>query len=129
MKLQELNSAWNRLRNAALGRGVTPLVPAELADRVGKRFEAWREWYDIESGPFADAIPSVAADEWIAEYRTLAAEVKAAGVDPGPALPETPFEGFKVASITIGKVAAVALGGLGALAILVIAWKSGSNGR
>jgi hypothetical protein len=83
MNLTELQTAWNELRNAALGRGVTPLVPQPLADRVGNTYERWRVW--LANFPpwklqeiLIDPVTAPEPWAWLKQYRALSAEVTAA---------------------------------------------------
>lgn len=54
MTVDQLSALYNRLRNAALGRGVTPNVSPELAERVGRAYEAWREFATGPASALAD---------------------------------------------------------------------------
>jgi hypothetical protein len=103
MKLQELSDAWNALRNDALGTGVTPRVPKQLADRVGNTYERWRTWLG-NAGPIDDMIAEVSASTWLADYRALASEVAAAGVKLSAPLPTTLGESVSSAVTTVGKL-------------------------
>jgi hypothetical protein len=102
MTLAELGQAWNDLRNAALGRSVTPLVPAALATKVGNAYERWLNFYSF-AGPPSDMLPSITAKPWIDEYRALLAEVKAAGGKPASVLAATPVEATVTAVASAGK--------------------------
>jgi hypothetical protein len=102
MTLTELSTAWNDLRNAALGRSTTPLVPPVLAAKVGNAYERWLNWYSF-AGPPSDMIPSITAAPWVDEYRALLAEVQAAGVKPASVLASTPLEGAAAAVSSAGK--------------------------
>ena len=80
--LQQLSDSWNALRNAALGRGVDPLVPPGLASSVGDNYEQFREWV-AALGPFDAVRESVLTSEealgWIEQYNALRLAVQAAG--------------------------------------------------
>lgn len=81
MQPETLTAAWNALRNAALGRGVAPLVDAALAAEVGQRYEGYRAWLaDVtrQYGPAAYVqVELVGGQRWIDEYRELARRVAA----------------------------------------------------
>ena len=106
MTLEELSEAWNQLRNAALGRGITPLVSQALAAKVAERYAAWREYYTdpdfVQFGP-AD----LSASSWVTEYRTLAARVKAEGIKLTYELPTTLPEHAGVVMDKLGLAAIV----------------------
>lgn len=38
----KLDELWNRLRNAAFGRSIAPLVSPQLADEVQRHYEVWK---------------------------------------------------------------------------------------
>jgi len=88
VNLTELSDAWNTLRNAALGRGTSPNVPAELANDVGTQYEAWRAWLE-GLGPLSGTLQQELVDDpissqaypWLLKYRALAKRVRAAGVE------------------------------------------------
>lgn len=93
MTLAELSSAWNVLRNAALGRGTTPKVSARLGEHVGIEYEAWRAWLS-EQGALEDWVPSVTASSWVDRYRALWKLVDKEGKAPASTLmlEKTPLE-------------------------------------
>lgn len=133
MTLAELATAWNDLRNAALGRGTSPRVPRELADRVGKRYEAFRQWYE-SAWSLEDWVPSVTAAQSVRDFRALADEVRAAG-RPVADLPATPIEQGQRAFVavvdtaeTIGRwVLGLALAIGGAAGVIAIARSRGNR--
>lgn len=88
MTLQELSDAYNALRNDALGRGLTPNVPAALASKVGNTFDRFKAWL-ANAGPLTDVVADAVALPWVNEYRGLATEVQAAGVKLSAPLPTT----------------------------------------
>lgn len=88
MTLQELNDAWNELRDGAIARDGNPRVAAPLASRVADQYSRWRAFYE-DVGPQADFAPSVVASEWIDRYRELARAVAAARTDFAPSIPIT----------------------------------------
>lgn len=112
MKLQELSDAYNALRNDALGKGVKPNVPQALADRVGNTYERWRTWL-ANAGVIDDVLADVTASQWVTDYRTLAADVAAAGVKLSAPLPTTLGENVSSAAASITK--------LGQTAVIVVA--------
>lgn len=75
MTQDELSAAWIELRNAALGRGVSPVVSAPLADRVGRASELWRSWLAGHLGPTGEVQLGV----WQSTYAELADAVRAEG--------------------------------------------------
>jgi hypothetical protein len=83
--LAELSSAWNGLRNAAWGRGTTPLVSRALADRIGSEWDRFRAWYETQ-GSIEDWVPSVTANQWVERYRTLWDQLKKEGKAPASTL-------------------------------------------
>lgn len=78
MTLAELSAAWNGLRTAAYGRGSTPLVKRELAERIGKEWDRFHAWW-VTQGSLEDWFPSVTAAYWVDLYRELEDELKKAG--------------------------------------------------
>lgn len=49
-RLDLLTEQWDGVRNAALGRGVNPLVSAALADSVANDWAAFHSWRDTLGG-------------------------------------------------------------------------------
>lgn len=87
MTLQELSDSWNELRNAAQGRGVAPIAPPAIAERVSVQWEAFRAWLG-SLGPF-DAlaervVTSVEGRRWIALHNELRRLLLGAGVQAVP---------------------------------------------
>jgi hypothetical protein len=78
MTLAELTDAWNDLRNAALGRGVTPLVPQTLATDVGTSWELFRAWRSEQLGELP--VLPLSGQRWVKMHHDLAARVRSAGV-------------------------------------------------
>jgi hypothetical protein len=74
-RIERLSERWNALRNAALGRGTQPLVSAAIADVVGERFEAWRNWY--ADNTFADNV--IPANVWdaVSDWETRYTDTRA----------------------------------------------------
>lgn len=62
--IDSLNAQWNELRNAALGRGVTPLVTPELAKEVADQWDSWRV---LRSSRFTAG----QLNEWVLRYNDL----------------------------------------------------------
>lgn len=88
MNLQELSDAYNALRNDALGRGLTPNVPAVLAARVGNTFDRFKTYLGNAS-VLDDITADATARGWVDEYRALAKDVQAAGVKLSAPLSKT----------------------------------------
>lgn len=78
MTLTEFSAAWNELRNAALGRGVQPLVPEPLATDVGTAYEGFRVWVMDQPGELP--VLPLSAGPWVDKHRELAARVRAYGI-------------------------------------------------
>lgn len=80
-KLTEFSARWNDLRNAVIGRGVTPPpgVSQEFADRVGNVYLRWRKYLAQMPAPMA-LLPTQALADWVRQYRALADEAIAAGL-------------------------------------------------
>lgn len=116
MTLDDLSQAWNDLRNAALGRGVKPIVAEPLASQVGNAYERWRQ-YLASAGPSQDLVPSATAWPWLQQYRELASKVSAAGVQ-FQALPVQPLE--QASSFYGDTVRTVAIA-VGAIALPLVA--------
>lgn len=110
--VQKLSDAWNKLRNAALGRGTQ--LPAgmssELADEVGQTYEQWREWLE-EQGALGEMQREITllgeGREWADRYEQLAAEVTRATGVVLPMAPSSPLE--QVAEQVSVKLAPAAL--------------------
>jgi hypothetical protein len=65
------------LRNAALGRGVAPVVPVPLATEVGTAYDQWRGYLDSKPTWTAEVVPELATT-WLVRYRALAPRVAVA---------------------------------------------------
>lgn len=91
MTLDDLSEAWNELRNAALGRGTAPIVPAPLAADVARQYGQWRAWHAAQD---ALVMPHDIADgvRWIQKYRKLLSRVSSAGAQPAKVLPRGGIE-------------------------------------
>ncbi len=109
MTIDELSEAWNELRNAALGRGTKPVVSAELAQRVGADYDAWRDALQNNQWPTDDAFASVTASRWVDRYRELLELVEGEGVKPARALPKNFIERFADGVQTSFIIAGIAL--------------------
>lgn len=86
MTINDLNKAWNDLRNAALGKGTHPNVPKALAERLGRAYEQWRTFFEGRHFSADDLnMPAITfSDEtsnWLDIYRRFILEVKHAGID------------------------------------------------
>jgi hypothetical protein len=92
-RLDLMRDAWNQLRNDTLGRATGPdaRVPPDLAQRVGERYDAWRNWYgDATRSLFNSTVFFHYGSEfsrqlaaWTEEYGHLQAEVAATLVPLG----------------------------------------------
>lgn len=129
MTLAELSTAWNDLRNAALGRGTAPLVSAPLALAVGRAWEGWRAYYD-GLGVSAAEVPTLSSPEWIDRYRELAERVTAergtAHFRAAPGIAEPTFieqAGTLVRALGLAAAAGIALGTIA----LVAQWRRGGR--
>jgi hypothetical protein len=71
MTLAELSTAWNDLRNAALGQGLVPNVKPVTATKIGNYYERWRAWY-ATAGAMSDLVPDATAAQWLSLYRDAA---------------------------------------------------------
>lgn len=78
MTLDELSKAWNDLRNAALGQGLTPNVKPTTATTIGNYYERWRTWL-AGAGVATDMAAEVTAAPWLSLYRDAARLAKADG--------------------------------------------------
>jgi hypothetical protein len=76
MEIAALSTAWNDLRNAALGRSTKPLVSAPLADHVASEYSAWRAFYETAQ-PEADSLDDGRQlDAWAERYGALLKAVR-----------------------------------------------------
>lgn len=74
MNVDELNQAWNELRNRAFGRGTKPLVSPVLASELEGAIDAWR----VFRGSIARITDPVALrglNTWIQRYNALEGQV------------------------------------------------------
>jgi len=120
MDVAELSTAWNALRNAALGRGTSPMVDAALAKEVADAYEAWRVVL-ADADPIDDAAASITLAPWVERYCELLAKVKATGQQPQATLTPTPVERATEAAESLAYLlgAGVVVLGLGALLVAV----------
>lgn len=103
-KRTELNEAYNALRNAAWGRGATPLVPERLALEVDTLVSQFRAW--VATAPIV--IPSAVYRDWIRRHKAMAARLAAAGRPVGgPALPDPDAPMFPGVSTALGIAASL----------------------
>ena len=113
-RLDTLVDYFNGLRNAALGRGTTPLVPAPLADEVAAEWEAFKRWRETLGGFTAVSSWADELGEWTARGNRLRARIAEAGAAvPAPAI-EWEAQG-------LGGIVATAFSGLGGLALALAA--------
>lgn len=76
MNADELNDAWNALRNRALGRGTKPRVSKPLARKLSSALAAWREFRASPSRTL-DRISVADLNEWVSRYNALDRQVAA----------------------------------------------------
>ena len=128
MTLDELSTAWNDLRNSALGRTTAPNVPPALAATVERQYKAWRKAL-IHMPAAADMMASTYTSHWVTKYRRLLAQVQKAGAGPKNVLPATPYELGIDALTTFSRNVAIGLGvGGAALVFYLIATKRRGRG-
>lgn len=90
LTFDELNEAYNDLRNKVMGRGTTKPanVSTALYTAVGNAAERWQKFY-----PTASALDQVAfqvtAPEWLTTYRNLASQALDEGVQLVPPMQST----------------------------------------
>lgn len=95
--VQQLSNAWNALRSAAVGRGMSlpDGMSSELSDEVARSWEEWRAWL-AEQGPLAEAQREITllgeGREWADRYDALAEQVTAATGKSLPSSPSSPIE-------------------------------------
>jgi hypothetical protein len=109
-RLQLLDDQMNALQNAALGRGVKPLVGPQLAQRVADEWTAYRNWRQTLGGLM---LVSSWADDlgvWTRKANDLRAAIAAAGQPVPAALIQWETPGPAFVSATLGlAVAGLAL--------------------
>lgn len=122
MQLQELSDAWNRLRNAAQGRGVDPVVSSELADLITSEHERFRVWL-LDQGPLDELAQQTVSNEpqrdWVRRYNQLRSMVDAEGKPTPPELEEPTTLAQDVVS-TGSKLAAVVAVAAAALLLMKV---------
>lgn len=127
--LGQLSDAWNALRNAALGRGTTPLVSASLAAAVGTDYESFRSWLAAK-GPAVDLQAQFTFDDatagWVDRYESLAVLVTN---ETGKQLPATPIPALQQGVRTAITIAAPPLAIAAVLGILAYAAINGARRR
>ena len=128
MTLTELSDAWNALRNAALGRGVAPLVPEPLAGDVARQYEAWRAWL-AKQGPLTGPLDIAEGVEWIQRYRKLLSRVQKAGQTPAKVLPRGVIEASLEVATNLRRSIAWGLVGTGVGVALFLIGQSRSRRR
>jgi hypothetical protein len=120
MTIDELSTAWNNLRNAALGRGVVPVVSQPLADEVGTAYEEWRAHLADKSAA-ALLLPitptSIVEDVWVQRYRDLVAKVNGENVAVKDVLGQTFAEKAKSDAAAF----ATSAGGFGKQVLVAVA--------
>lgn len=131
MTLTELSTAWNDLRNAALGRTATPNVPTALAAEVGTSYEQWRAY--LASGPTwtAEVVPELAST-WLERYRALASKVHVAVPGFAPAstgLLEQATNAIEQATNAIGEALKTVLIVVAAIGIPLLVLRALSGAR
>jgi len=125
--LDELNECWNELRNAALGRGVTPNVPPKLAKELGVEYERWKVAL-ADANPLADAFASVSGRKWVESYRRFLKRVRKKGVEPKKTLAETPLEAVSTTVDKLSRNIAIGAGVAGVVLVTLILYR-GIGGR
>lgn len=109
-RLDLLDTQWNALQNAALGRSVQPLVGPQLAQRVVAEWTAYKNWRATLGGLM---LVSSWADDlgvWTRKSNDLRAAIAAAGQPVPAALTEWETPGPAFVSGTLGlAVAGLAL--------------------
>lgn len=103
-KRTELSEAYNALRNAAWGRGTTPLVPTPLALEVDNLVNQFRAW--VADAPLV--VSSSVYRDWLRRHAQMSARVAAAGRPVGgPALPDADAPLFPGVSTALGVAASL----------------------
>lgn len=103
-RLQMLDDQMNELRNAALGRGVKPLVGPQLAQRVADEWAMYRKWRETLGGVMLVSSWADELDVWTRQANDLRAAIAAAGQTVPLALTEWQTQGpaFLAASLGLG---------------------------
>lgn len=120
-RLDEVQATWNAVRNAALGRGVRPLVSPALAEYVASEAEAFRAWRESLGGftltsSWLDELADWTRRANVARAK-VAAELQAKPAPAGsPALPATLTEWHETAPQIATTIASV-FAGAGGLAL------------
>ena len=117
MTPDELSKAWNELRNAALGRGVSPNVSPALAARVAREWEGWRKAH-LTPG-FKVAAPTFTY-RWTKRYRSLLRAVHKEGAAKKIDLPfKTPMEELGDSFTNFGRNIAITAGVVGGVYVII----------
>lgn len=129
MNIDELSSAWNEMRNAALGRGLKANVSAELAKVVAGEYERWRA-ARAEMGPVDDVLSAFTTRQWVTRYRNLVSKVQKEGIKLANVLPPTTLERALQGIDKWNRNFAIGLGvGAGIVVTVIFATRgNGSNG-
>lgn len=104
--VNSFNDDVNRMRNAALGRGMAPVVKGKLLKRVELFVAEWRVWFRDSTSVLTSLQP------WLDRYEKLRPSVeRATGVKLKPA-PKSlaPFDMIARTAKTVFVLAAVAAG-------------------
>lgn len=89
-KAQVLSDYWNQLRNAALGRGLSPNVSPVLATLVGEQYEKWRTWLESQGAldsivnalPFTDEELAMQTRQYNAARTAVSTELPDSSLPP-----------------------------------------------
>lgn len=127
MTPDELSKAWNKLRNAALGRGMSPNVPPALAARVEREWKAWRKAHLTPD--FKIAAPTFTY-RWTKRYKSLLKAVQRAGAGKKIEVPfKTPLEELGDSFSNFGRNIAITVGVVGGVYVLIALVTSGGGRR
>jgi hypothetical protein len=83
-RLAALDTQWSDLQNAAIGRGLAPVVSVELADRVVAEWTQYHQWREQLGGYTAVWNYGDELNDWTRRANTVRAAISAEG-KPVPA--------------------------------------------
>lgn len=87
-RLRALDSQWSALQNAAVGRGLAPIVSPELADAVAAAWTAYHQWRDELGGYTAVWSYGDELNDWTRRANAIRDAIIAEGKPAPPALAE-----------------------------------------
>ena len=87
-RLAALDTQYAELQNAAVGRGLNPIVSPELADTIAAAFTAYHQWRDALGGITAVWSYGDELNNWTRRANALRAAIVAEGKPAPPALDE-----------------------------------------